>query len=151
MAKRTVFGFSPLPSAVIPGTFSQILQSSLTTAFPVTGTFVVFAFELLKLSSCQVTKKLFCTLPAITGSHVMLILQVSFPDKLFPLHSSLKVKPSAGGSANSTVNIFIATLPFVPTVKTFFASVPNTTSPIGIGSGVTVIGTSPSTVLNSIF
>ena len=80
----------------------------------------------------------------------MVIWQVSLPFKVSPEHLSEKTNPAAGGSANSTDAIFMAALPLVPKVKTFFASVPKTTSPIGIGSGVAVKGISLSMVENSI-
>ena len=114
-------------------------------ALPMTGIFSALAFCWLRFSSCQVTIKLFCTLPATTGSQFMVTWQVSSPVKDFPEHLSLKVKPSAGGSASVTETILTEALPLVPKVKTFLASVPKTTCPSGTGFGVAVRGISPST------
>ena len=132
-------------------TSSQIVQSSLVTADPVTGTFSDLTLACPRLNSYHEIMKLFWTFPAITGAQLMVIWQVSLPLRVRLSQVLLYVKPSAGGSANSTVTIFTATLPFVPKVRTFLADVPKTTSPIGTGFGVVVRGISPSIVENSIF
>ena len=99
----TVFSSTPLAPPILA--VSQKLQSSLRIALPKTGTFCDLLLALLKLASRHVIIKLFWTLPATTGIHFIVISQVSWPLNVLFLHSSLKLKPSKGGSANSTETI----------------------------------------------
>ena len=134
-----------------PVVASQTLQSSGLTETPETSTSSCLALLAETFVSCHIILKLFCTFAAIVGCQLIVTLHVSLPSNSLPSQLVSYLKPSNGASSNSTDIILIAFLPFVPTVKTLLAVLPNITCPILMGLGISVIGRSISSEsLNSI-